>query len=295
MSRPNIFITPCMYLDINGLQNHIIAAVPEVTAVLRVDMDILVHSVDELTQIQKDSVDAAKMAFSDIDPKDKIPKIYDLTKGEANSKHFHNIDYKKELVSALIPLRTVVQGEVQEVTWFSSIGADNAPTEPIVKVTIVYVRDAATSLPIYRVTTREWYNVDSSLNSDKKITLKYYYINPSDQINEGDRRRDLLVKSIQIPVMNMMVEVLSSTGLTIVSILLKGRQFMDDYQEEFDRFVANSSTVTDPADPNYGEKTVIVKLENESRSDVLEWIDQAPNSLGGAKTIRQYLMDEFNI
>lgn len=296
MSRPIIYLTPCTHLDINRLQSDIKEAVPLVNATLKVDDNLYVHSVIELIQSDKDLVDAIIVAFVDTDPAVKIPLIMGMAKAEAHGKHFHNINYKMELTSALIPLRTVMQGEVREVTWYASIGAGNIPVNPIIKVTIAYTRDLATSLPIYRTTTRQWYNIDGTLNEESKVTMKFYYINPSDQIEEGDRRRDLLVKSIQIPVMNMMVEVLTGTGLSIGSILLKGRQFLDDYKEEFDRFVSNSSTVTDPADEdNYGKKTVIVKLESEDRTEVKEWMDLAPNSLGGATTIRQYLIGEFDI
>lgn len=295
MSRPKIYSTPCTIEDLNRLQDDIKTAYPLVIAIILNGANLEAQSVSDLDQPTKDGIDSIISNFVDADLSLKIPLIYSMAKSEAKTKHFHNIDYKMELTSALIPLRTVIHGEVREVTWYASIGANNAPENPIIKVSVTYTRDAGTALPIYRTTTREWYNVDGTLNEESKVTMKFYYINPSDQIEEGDRRRDLLVKSIQIPVMNMMVEVLIGTGLSITSILLKGRQFLDDYKEEFDRFVSNSSTVTDPADDNYGKKTVIVKLEEEARTEVIQWMDAAPNSLGGATTIRQYLINEFDI
>jgi hypothetical protein len=296
MSRPKIYITSCTHLDINKLQEDIVAAESDVTAIIKVDDNIHVYSVADLIQDQKDAIDLIVTNFVDTDPATKVPLIYSIAKAEATGKHFHNIDYKKELKSPLIPKRTVVQGEVREVTWFEKMDVDGqTPINPVIKVSITYTRDVSTSLPLFRVTTREWYNVDGTLNTEQKITPKYYFVNPSDQIDEGYRRRGLLVKSIQLPVMQMMVQVMEPSGYSVGIILLKGRQFLDDYEEVFNRFIENSSTMTDAADPNFGKKTVIIKLEAEARPEVLEWMDKAPAILGGGITIRQYLISEFDI
>lgn len=294
MSKPFIYSTVCSHKDLNRLQSDIMAAVPEVNATLIIGANLVAQSDISLDQAKRDIIDATILAFVDIDPADKVPLIYSQTKAEASSKHFHNIDYKKELTSALIPKRTVIHGEVREVTWFRDMNI-STPEVPVIKVTITYTRDAATALPLYRITNRQWYNVDGTLNEETKTTMKYYFVNPSDQIDEGYRRRGLLVKTIQLPVMSMMVEVLAPSGFDTSVILLKGRQFLDDYEEEFTRFIENSSTITDPSSPDFGKKTVIVKLEAESRIEVLQWMDAAPASLGGAVTIRQYLISEFNI
>lgn len=294
MSRPAIFTTPCMYLDINGLQGAIIAAVPEVTAVLRKDDDILVYSNSELSQENKDLVNSTKMAFADSDPDQKTPKIYDIVKGEARHKHHHNIDYKKEVLGALIPVRAVTKGEVTKVDWYYSLNAQMQPENLVLTVDISYTRDAS-GFALNRTTTRTWVNRDDSNNSETKITPKFYFVNPSDMIAEGYRRRKLLVQSIQIPTLTFMTEALVPLGYTEASVLLKGRAFMDDYDEDFNKFVENSSTITDPADPDVGLKSIVVRLRDEATLEYVEWLDKAPPSLGGSITIRQYLMDEFDI
>ena len=118
-------------------------------------------------------------------------------------------------------------------------------------------------------------------------------------ITEGYKRRKLLVQSIQIPTLTFMSEALMPSGHTQESVVLLGRHFMDDYEADFSRFIENSSTITEPSDPNFGKKSVIVELEStdiEGRNkDYHLWLDSAPPSLGGLTTIRQYLINEFDI
>ena len=64
-------------------------------------------------------------------------KILSLANAEAADKHFHNIDYTCELTQSLYPKRTLVQGELQLVEWYSDVGL----TDLVLKVDIVYTRD----------------------------------------------------------------------------------------------------------------------------------------------------------
>lgn len=236
--------------------------------------------------------------FVDSDPSLKELKIYDIAKEEAKYKHFHNIDYKKELTQSLIPLRTVTRGEVTKVEWFKSLDAQYKPTDLVLKVDIVYQRDAS-GFATSRATTRTWVNKDETESQEVKATSKYYFVNPSDMIDEGLKRRKLLVNSIQIPTLTFMSEALMPLGHTQESVVMLGRHFMDDYETDFSKFIENSSTITDPADPNIGRKSIIVELENNDTNgrnkDYNLWLDNAPASLGGLTTIRQYLISEFSI
>ena len=224
--------------------------------------------------------------------RDLKPKILNMSNEQG--KHFHAINYKLGLKQSLIPVRQVVKGEVNRVTWYKSLDENLRPIEPILKTDIVYNRDAS-GFALSRVTTRTWFNVDGSENEEKKITNKYYFINPADMIDEGLRRRKLLVNSIQMPVLDAMVEVLVPLGYSDETCLLKGRAFMDEYEQEFSHFVENSSTITDPASDDVGMKTIVVKLRDEANLEYSEWLDKAPASLGGMTTIRQYLINEFSI
>lgn len=285
--------------DLNRFNEEAKLLTSKLLSVLKFGDDQLRFEASEALTAQEDSdLDSLVANFIDADPELKELKIYDIAKSEAVHKHFHNIDYKKELTQSLIPKRTVTKGEVVNVKWYDSLDGNGNPSGLVIDVSIAYTRDAngfATS----RVTTRTWYNKDGSENPEKKITNKYYFVNPSDMIDEGLKRRKLLINSIQIPTLTFMSEVLMPLGYSQESVVLKGREFMDDYEGYFNKFVDNSSTVTDPADPNFGKKNIVVRLEDNSvdgpNADYNLWLDQAPASLGGLTTIRQYLVAEFSI
>jgi len=99
--------------------------------------------------------------------------------------------------------------------------------------------------------------------------------------------------------MKGMTAALIPLGYSETSALLLGRHFMDDYRTAFEDFKQNSSTITDAADPNYGKKTVVVKLEQEDSADYIQFLNVAPvvpnTPFDGTITIRQYLISEFSI
>ncbi len=243
-------------------------------------------------------LDGLILNFIDADPELKIPMILDLAKSEARAKHFHNIDYKVEIVGGLVPKRTVTKGEVTRVDWYRAIDTSQVPIDKVLTVDITYFRDPS-GFATYRVTNRTWINRDGSLNPEIKITPKYYYLNPADMIVEGLKRRKLLVNSIQIPVLTFMMETMLPLGHSQPEIIMMGRSFMDDYEPDFSRFIENSSSVNDPQDVNFGRKSIIVELEENAidgrNKDYNEWLDKKPASIGGAISIRDYLRSEFDI
>ena len=287
-------------LDLNKFQEDAIASNSKILNVLKFGDDQLRFTVEEDWSPEDDAqLDDFIANFEDIDPEDKTPVIYDLVHSHAMSKHFHGIRYTgtEDLISPLHPKRTSVQGEVQNVIWYKDAIFNGAAVElstPVLSVDVSYVRDEA-GFALWRTVTRSWYNRDGSLNEDTKTTQKFYIINDNDTMDEGSKRRGLLVSNIKVPVMEMMKQVLAPLGYTETAIIFKGSQFLDDYEGDFNKFINNSSRITDPADPNYGRKTIIIKFEEEDRVDVLEWLDAAPAMLGGETTIRQYLINEFSI
>lgn len=272
----------------------------KIVVVIKFEGDLRFTLSEALTPTEESDVDAAILNFIDTDLSVKVPKIYSLVKNEVKSKHHHNIDYKIDIASGfnLIPKRVVTKGEVTQVKWFKTLDASMVPVDLVLTVDIAYTRDA-TGFATYRTTVRTWVNEDESQNEETKTTTKYYFVNPSDMITEGYKRRKLLVQSIQIPTLTFMSEALMPSGYTQEAVVLLGRHFMDDYEADFSRFIENSSTITDPSDPNFGKKSVIVELENtdiEGRNKEYHlWLDGAPPSLGGLTTIRQYLINEFDI
>lgn len=243
------------------------------------------------TQIDGDSVRDKSITADDLSDSanpyaSKAPKIYQLTGFRSN---FVSIDYT---ILNLYPKRHISKGEVYKVDWFKTkIGEELS--DLILTVDISYTRDSS-GFALSRVTRRRWVNNDDSYNSKEKITNKDYTINVSEMIHEGKARRELLVDSIQIPVMQGMLMVLLPLAHTQEDVLMMGRAFMDDYDLDFKKFINNSSTITNKNDVNYGRKTIVVKLENESNPNHVLWLDLAPSIFGGA-TIRQYLINEFSI
>lgn len=281
--------------DLNSFQALVKSNISKIDYVMKFSQSDLVFNMSEELSAEENSLlDELVLNFEDVDPYLKIPKIYDYVKYDVRHKHFHNIDYKKELTISLIPKRTIAQGEVTRVDWYRSLDESMNPVDLILRVEVVYNRDS-TGFATSRSTNRVWINRDGSDNENIKITAKYYFINPSDMIDEGLRRRKLLVNSIQIPTLTFMTEVLMPLGYNQQSIVLKGRAFMDDYEQYFSNFVENSSTITNPASPDAGMKSIVVRFRDENNNEYTEWLDKAPASLGGMTTIRQYLISEFSI
>jgi len=288
-------------LDLNSFNDAAKQFNVKIQIVLKFGVDDLRFTLSGALTPQEDiDLDNFVASFADSDPEQSVPLIYDYTKGEANSKHFHNIDYKRELIVSLIPIRTIVKGELVKVDWYASMDAATGtiPENLILSVSVSYNRDT-TGFATYRVTNRTWYNRDGTANTDVKTTTKHYFVNHYEMIVEGLRRRKLLVNNLQIPVLTFMKEVLASQGYSDTAIMLKGRAFLDDYEDDFSKFIENSSTITDPADVNFGRKSVIVQLEDSAAAgrniNYNEWLDLAPPSIGGMTTIRQFLINEFDI
>lgn len=223
--------------------------------------------------------------FTDIDNTSEFePKILSLVSDSVRGVHFHDIEYTKQVKPNLYPKRTKVKGEVQKVQWY----ADAALTDLVLEVDIVYTRDVQ-GFATDRTTTRKWVMNNGNFHADTKVTTKKYNINIEDQIVEGKTRRRNIVNIVQLPVMSFLIET-ETPGMSVPEILLMGRAFMDTMELHFQKFIDNSSTVTDPLDPDFGKKQIVVAFEDATDS----WMENTPAALGGA-TIRQYLIGEFSI
>lgn len=282
--------------DLNSFNEQAKELIAKIEIVLKFGEDDLRFTLSEALTVEEEAqLDDLIFSFEDVDVSLKVPKILNISNEQG--KHFHAINYKLGLKQSLIPVRSTSKGEVQRVVWYSELDENNVPVDPILRTDILYTRDE--NFALYRVTTRTWYNLDGSENEEKKITKKYYFINEVDMIDEGIKRRSLLIKDLQIPVMKGMTAALIPLGYSETSALLLGRHFMDDYRTAFEDFKQNSSTITDAADPNYGKKTVVVKLEQEDNADYIQFLNVAPvvpnTPFDGTITIRQYLISEFSI
>ena len=194
-------------------------------------------------------------------------------------------DYKTGLNVRLHPKRTTIKGEVVKVDYY----ADPGLTDIILVVEIEYVRDSL-GFALSRTTNRRWALENGSFHETEKVTTKSYSVNAEDQIKEGIRRRQNIIDTLQPAVLKFMFESLLPQGLSQMQIVLMGRAFIDSHELEFDKFVKSSSTVTDPASPNFGKKTLVVEFENATET----WLDNTPASLGGI-SIRDFIIQEASI
>lgn len=263
---------------------------------------------EELSEAEDLELDEFIENFIDVDPEDKIPLIYDFVKAEAKNKHFHNIDYKKDLTVRLQKKSEINKGEMNVVTWYRHMTLElvnGLPVRnysvPVLRTETTWTRDSSGFVITKNPPIRTWFNRDGSENTEKKIMDDPYYYEDFEIIDEGIERRKLLVKAIQIPIMNLIAEVMTPLGMSTEVVLLRGRKFLDDYDVEFNKFKHNSSSITDThledgsPNPDFNLKTIVVKFRDESDPDHVEWLDKKPLSIGGAQTIRDYLMGEFSI
>ncbi len=209
------------------------------------------------------------------------PKIYKYVRDGVDEKHFHEIDYKKELTINLYPKRYFSFGELDKVEWFS----DNMLTDKILIVDILYNRDSL-GFAISRTTTRTYINEDESLNSDVKMTIKDYTINPQDQLDEIIRKRNNNVKQININLIGL-IPVLTQADPNIADMTSQdainaGVAFFATYRNEKFAYIEEGD----------------VALENAVRNETstqFDWFNTDATSLGipGVTDIRSYII--FNL
>lgn len=202
------------------------------------------------------------------------PKIYALAKGEAANKHFHNIDYKIELTQSLYAKRTMIQGEVTQVDWYSDI----ALTDKVIRVNVSYNRDSI-GFALNRTTTRTWINEDETDHPDVKVTQKDYTINLNEQLEEGQRRRGNLVNKLSLEVLGRMQVVLYGVH-TPEEIVQMGRDFLLQHSVAWAEFVkvSHQQILADIALP-------------DSIND--EWLDAW--MIDNVITIRDYMIQEMTL
>jgi hypothetical protein len=177
---------------------------------------------------------------------------------------------------------TMVKGEVQKKEHYANFNGTTY-SDLIVVEDIVYNRNAL-GFAVSRTTTRKWICEDQSVHPDTKISLKYYSAN--DQIEEGITRRGNLIKSIQQPVMGLIAFAWYQNPYAVnTAVILDGRKFLLEYQQEFNAFV------------NESNKAILECLGTSSNpryADVSKWtwIDSmTPYGI----TIRQYIISQLTI
>jgi hypothetical protein len=238
----------------------------------------------DLTQAEIDELAATQAAIAA--KKLEEPKILDLAKGNAASKHFHNILYDVE-VTTLYPKRTFQFGAVTNVKWYS----DSGLTDLIINVDIAYNYDAL-GFATDRTTTRTWYDKNGNPLPETKVTYKDYTINPQDQLEEAVRRRHNIVSQTNVfligAVPGLTLADTNVTDRTALDIRDAGISFFETYETEKSAFESTGST-------NF--ENIVKDLDISLPENVqYDWFDADATSLGipNVSDVRDYIIYQLS-
>jgi len=205
----------------------------------------------------------------------KLYRYVDNPSDYAEDECPKGIDYKSGLNTNLHARRTFLKGELQRVEWFA--GYDGTTyTDPIIDVNITYNRDPL-GFAISRTTVREWYLEDGTKSPDTLTTVKWY----SDAISrhkEGVRRRSNHILYLKEAVIGLMLDagVDSNPGV----VIQLGRDFLEFYKIAIAAFEQDSQST----------------FKDSVTTDTIHaWLDETPPMLGGAVTIRQFVIAELTL
>lgn len=126
------------------------------------------------------------------------PKIYNLLKPDVSLKHFHNIDYTIELNTVLHRQDTFgLKGLLTKVEYFS----DANKTDKVLEFNRTYTTHPVDGVT-HKHTTRTYYNVDNTPNSDIKDRGNYEYT--TNQSRKATiRRRENITFNIEKELIDM--------------------------------------------------------------------------------------------
>jgi hypothetical protein len=142
-----------------------------------------------------------------------------------------------------------------------------------------------------KVATLRWYRTDDSVSEESKNIGRLFdpILDFELRIEEGKLRRESIVNSLQLPVLDKLREIFPD--LDTLGLLTVGRVFLDKFDEEFRDFIDKSKSITDTNSVDFGKKEIWVKIRDHGDSED-SWLDQ---DLGDGDTIRQFILDELDI
>lgn len=225
---------------------------------------------DDLSASQITTLDGVVAAHSG---EERVLRIYDLVHNEVKQKHFHDINYKTELMTKLQPERIFSnKGELTTVNWYDDFdGSDFG--ELVLSVGCVYSRNAI-GYADFRTTTRTWYYSDGSAHPETKVTVKWYPTQ-QDKFGEAQARRSNNIQIIQTNTLAMMMQVLAPQDMS--TTIAQGQQWMRDRQSEIVAYKDEGHT----------------GLHSSVSAATDTWLDMFPALLGGSVTIRNYILGEL--
>lgn len=150
------------------------------------------------------------------------PLIVSLAKHEAKEKHFHNIDYKKEIDHKLQMTVTFAEpGLMTKAELFS----DDAKTINVLDVEREYDIDAVSGKIIKKKTVRKYYNEDGSLNPEFKDTGWYTYTEEESRA-ATHRRRVNITNKLEADMLNLLVQAAGGDAAQQAQNVAGGAAFM---------------------------------------------------------------------
>lgn len=151
-----------------------------------------------------------------------VPRIIRLARYEAKEKHFHNIDYKKELENKL--QMTVTFSEPGLMTQ-ADLFEDEAKTIPVLSVKREYNIDATSGKIVAKKTTREYYNENGTINNYIKDTGWYNYTDEESRA-ATHRRRVNITNKLEADLLAMLVAGAQGNAEAEAANIAGGAMFM---------------------------------------------------------------------
>lgn len=234
-------------------------------------------SAQEITDIE---------ALIDSNPVTSLPKIIGLSKGEAASKHFHNINYiidiDTSIIPGLYPKRTFIYGACTNVKWY----ADSDLTDLVIDVVIQYTYDSL-GIESTRTVTRTYYRTDDTAHYNVKTTTKNYENSPPLKIKAAMARRFNNANAVEqflidnAPALTVADSLI--TNMTIQQVKDSLAVFWNNYDHEENMYIKTGSLIFEQA----AEDEVDVQFN---------WFNTIATSLSitGVADIRDYMIYQLS-
>lgn len=180
--------------------------------------------------------------FDDVDDSElKTPKIYDYVEGDARRKHFHVIDYHKDVNVYWYREDTWGIGNEKGLLRMVEYFSDEEKTNKVLEVQIDYIQDPFGNL-VSKNTVRKWYNRDGSINSEIKQKPSPKIYTPTQSRQATARRRENVVAQLEAQLIGMLQDPEATVEEQAASLTL-GVQFLTAVSPELNEFL-NSGNIT---------------------------------------------------
>jgi hypothetical protein len=260
-------------INTDKLHKEVLAVQPLLDCITTHGSSITIKFTDTLDQTAIDVIDALISAH---DVTEKEYKIYDYTYPKyIKTATPYAINFKTELSKGLYDVSNMTDGVCTSKTFYgTSDGTTNS--DPVVKESYVYVRDAANLATSVTVTT-SWYYTDGTEDTEN-TKIRTHYLPAPESIKEGKQRRNNILDELQLIVVGliMQTELVNQT-----TAIVYGSTFMEDYAQDI------NSWINTPAKYAFQNR---INAEVTGTTDY-QWLF---NDIGGGLTVRDYILSKIN-